>query len=223
MEQKLQYRGFEIEIVDDEDGPNPRTDWDNLGTMYAKGHRRYDLGDKDCDGMDTDMFSGWKETREYIKKKLDAAVILPLMLYDHSGITMYIPGDGGYRQHEAWDSGQVGYIYVSRKKIREEYGCKRVSSKFLKRAEEVLRSEVKYYDMYLRGECYGYQIKDVDGDTLESCFGYLGDPEESGCITDAKDAVNGIIRHKIKDHLLQVKEWIRNKVPHIYRTPLQLA
>ena len=36
---------YELKIEQDTDPMNPRTDWDNLGTMVCF-HNRYDLGDK---------------------------------------------------------------------------------------------------------------------------------------------------------------------------------
>ncbi len=79
----------------------------------------------------------------------DVCVILPLYLYDHSGITMNTTGFSC-----PWDSGQVGWVFVSKKKVREEYGVKRITESLVEKVTEILKGEVKTYDMYLTGELY---------------------------------------------------------------------
>lgn len=126
-----------------QDFDNPRS-WDNLGTMVCF-HNRYDLGDKhDYDHRD---YNGWNEMENAIIKNEDVCVILPLYLYDHSGITMNTSPFSC-----RWDSGQVGFIFVSKKRVREEYGVKRINKELIEKVTELLEGEVKTYDMYLTGE-----------------------------------------------------------------------
>lgn len=206
MEQEISYKGYFIKVIVDEDPQDPR-EWGCMGTMYAKGHRRYTLGDKECDGMTTDMFGSWKETREYIEKKLDAAICLPLGLLDHSGLHMYVGGGGHWSDPGNWDSGTVGFIYISREKIRKEYSVKRISPKLLKRVEDYLRGEVETYNMYLRGEVYGFVIEDPDGEKLDSCWGFYGDPEsKGGCIDEAKSQIDYLIKKDIEEWEKQPKK-----------------
>ena len=47
----------------------------------------------------------------------------------------------------------------------------------VKKAEEVLEAEVESYDMYLRGECYGFRLY-KDGEEEDSCWGFLGDVDD---------------------------------------------
>lgn len=95
-------------------------------------------------------------------------VVLPLYLYDHSGLTMNTTGFSC-----PWDSGQVGWIYVSREDALTELGGTRLTAEKREQAENLLRGEVNTYDLYLRGECYGYEL--YKHDNLEdSCWGFLG-------------------------------------------------
>lgn len=112
------HKAFEIgdkrlEIHTDEDPQNPR-DWDNLGVMICF-HRRYNLGDDKTkiSELTSDTVEAAQELRERIEKK--GGIVLPLYLYDHSGITMKTTPF-----HCQWDSGQVGFIYITKKKMREE-------------------------------------------------------------------------------------------------------
>ncbi len=114
------------------------------------------------------------------------AVILPLFLYDHSGITMNTTGF-----HCPWDSGQVGYIYVTLENIRREHSVKRVPQLLRERIAKHLIQEVKVYDHYLTGNCYGFVVE-KDDEEIDSCWGFLGD-YDGYCLEEAK-AWNALIR-----------------------------
>lgn len=98
-------------------------------------------------------------------------VILPLNLYDHSGLRMSADSFIGKAQHAEWDSGQVGWIYATASEIRAEYGS--VSAENVERARQRLLSEVQDYDYYLSGQCYGYRLYE-NGEETDSCWGFLG-------------------------------------------------
>lgn len=156
--EQYQHSGVDVRICYDDDPTSPR-EWSNIGTMICW-HSRYNLGDEqashDYDSLD-DLVASF-----------DARVILPLYLYEHGGITMNV---GGFL--DPWDSGQVGYIYVTAETIREEYSCKRISARRLADVERVLRQEVETYDEYLTGRVYGYVV-DEDGPDEDSCWGIYG-------------------------------------------------
>lgn len=170
---------YRIDIIQDTDPESPRT-WDNLGTMVCF-HSKYDLGDKhDYDHRD---YSSWEEMKEDIIKRENVGVILPLFLYDHSGITMNTTGFSC-----RWDSGQVGFIFISKEKIRKEYGVKRISKKMLDRVKGYLVGEIETYDQYLVGDVYGYRITDTEtNEELDSCWGFYG---SDYCMEEGKGIVD---------------------------------
>lgn len=94
-------------------------------------------------------------------------VMLPLYLFDHGGITINTTGFSC-----SWDSGQVGYIYATPKDLVKEYGKDTPENR--EKARNLLEAEVECYDLYLRGECYGFQLYE-DGEEIDSCWGFLGD------------------------------------------------
>lgn len=155
---------FSYTIEHDDNPMNPRREFDNLGTMYCE-HRRYDLGDKDAD-----------DPRQLDQRTI--AVMLPLFLYDHSGITMNTTGF-----YCPWDSGQVGVIYITREKVLKEYGWKVLTKQRKEKLAQYLNAEVETYDQYLTGEVYGYIITDDEGEEVESCWGFYG---EEYCEEEAK-------------------------------------
>jgi hypothetical protein len=169
-----------VRIIPDHNtsGDGPR-EWDNLSTMVCF-HRNYKLGDKHD-------FETPEDFREFAENKANGvAIILPLYLMDHSGISISTSDFG-----DRWDSGQVGWAYITRAKIQEEYSAKRISKKLLERVRGYIVSEVNVYDQFLRGEVYGYVIEDANGEHMDSCWGYYG-------LDDARSEARNAAEHIAK-------------------------
>lgn len=98
-------------------------------------------------------------------------VILPLYLYEHSGLTMNTSGFSC-----PWDSGQCGYIWTTTKRAMEIMGHPTGRGKeFLERITESLQAEVSMYDSYLKNDCYGYIVEKYQDDEwteIDSYWGY---------------------------------------------------
>ena len=80
--------------------------------------------------------------------------------------------------HDPWDSGQVGWIYVSKEDALKEFGSERMTGAVRQKAEELMKSEVAVYDSYLRGECYGFELY-KNGELSDSCWGFMGELDEA--------------------------------------------
>jgi hypothetical protein len=157
------YEKEDVKIYIDEDPVNPRKEWDHLGTIMAA-HKRYSLGDEQA----PPSCGSWDGVRRYIESEHGPCIVLDVFMYDHSGLTIRTTPFSC-----PWDSGQVGFCYVPLSKVRKEYGVKRISPKLKQKVIDILESEVRTYDQYLRGEVYGY----VRGD--DSCWGFYGyEPEQ---------------------------------------------
>jgi len=177
--------GRKLELHHDQDPMNPR-EWDNMGTM-AFFHNRYELGDKDH-GIDHTDFGGWEEMAKWIVEKMDGVIVLPVRMYDHSGIAFAMGMDSlRYPFQCPWDSGQVGFIFVTKAKLIEEYGDDSDESKA--KAMKCLEGELEAYNQYHGGAVYGFILRDKPcehcddetGDELDSCWGFFGhDPIENG-------------------------------------------
>ena len=216
--------------------PSDPTEWDQLGTMlcwhsrYNLGHggswgkeHRYDTPEEFlrslCSESDLEKIEKWvygipwkewdKNWRKYQGEKMNRlttlaekhALILPVSLYEHSGMTMWVGAGPHAFDAQGWDSGQVGYIYVTHEKARKEFG-----SQWRKKAESCLEQEVKSYDDYLTGNCWGYRIfaapEGVDEtfqvdsfddlDEIDSCWGFLGDKEY--CLEEARSLVKSMTK-----------------------------
>jgi hypothetical protein len=192
-----------IVIWQDDNDESPRN-WENLGTMVCW-HNRYTLGDEQpteapdeyrmkllCQ-LDEEAASKLKEeTDDYpwpntqqdladyarwyhttLGNLLDEYIfLLPVYLYDHSGITISTsPFSCG------WDSGQVGFIYITKAKAAKEWSDAADDPESLKNSVlAYLECEVEIYDTYLRGEVYGFSVQErsavTDWETTESCGGF---------------------------------------------------
>lgn len=93
-----------------------------------------------------------------VERALDGCAILPLYLYDHSGLAMSTSGFSC-----PWDSGPVGYIYCLPETIEREFNGD------MEKARKALETEVEVYSAYLSGECFGYQLGD------DGCCGFIGE------------------------------------------------
>ena len=159
---------IEVKIVQDTDPFNPR-EHDNYGIMFCS-HSRYDLGDEQ---FPKDEFNSWDEIEEYLVKEREAVIVLPLYLYDHSGISISTRSFVGRAQHAEWDSGQVGFIYTTKEQIKTLMGWKMLTKSRLAQIEKYLVGEIETYNQYLMGDVYGYSIE-IDGEHKESCWGFFG-------------------------------------------------
>ena len=193
-----EHMGVKYRLPRDDDAENPREAEDGwLGTMACE-HGRYKLGDEGGTGLLTDAIrasaqyrDGWENDGSYggrnpnayvgdasevsgivkMLPRLRDVIYLPLYLYDHSGITMNTTGFSC-----RWDSGQVGFIFVTAADVFKEYAdeikhYKKPMLSVALRATvlERLKAEVSVYDHFLTGQIYSWEVGE------ESVSGYYGD------------------------------------------------
>ncbi|AOQ24595.1 hypothetical protein MTAT_19380 [Moorella thermoacetica] len=113
------------------------------------------------------------------------AVILPLYLYDHGGVTISTESF-----NDPWDSGWVGWIYVLDEDIKKEFHVDEITDEIRQKTVDILKGEVETYDMYLQGEVYGYVLEEkikcpccghVQTQEIDSCWGFYGyNPKTNG-------------------------------------------
>lgn len=148
-------------FYDHDDVHDPRS-VDNLGKLVCW-HKKYNLGD----------MHNFPEPCDFHNEIIDEENhILPVYLYDHSGLSIQTTPF-----HCTWDSGQLGYIYVSHERCEKENITKQ-------NALSMLQAEINLYNQYLNGEVYGYQLykkkecptcNHSDLDEIDSCWGFYGD------------------------------------------------
>ena len=213
-----EYKGYTIKIEEDSDPMHPRVDFDNAGTMVCW-HSRYNLGDLEkgrpisknyqepidllyeLAGIDRSEYQDkqYEETGAYddmdradlfkaIEEK--GTIIKGLYLYDHSGITISTSSFSC-----RWDSGQIGWIYITKDKIEAEGWTP-------EQADKYLDGEVEVYDNYLTGEVYGFTIEDADENHVDSCSGYYGDDGKESMIEECKRTIDYLVKKQEERNLL---------------------
>ena len=167
--------GRTLKIVHDTNSENPRV-WDNLTQMIFIGSKK-GLGDEH--NYRVSDFIDWDEAKKTISKDLDVAIIKPVYLYSHSGETISTKPFTC-----RWDSGQIGFVVITKKLIRQEYSTKYVLKKHIALAESVLDGEIETLDTFVTGEIYGFELEDEDENTLDSCYGFFGSDLKTNGILD---------------------------------------
>jgi len=131
-----------------------------------------------------DLFDNVTENTKIPDFFPESVLALPLYIYEHSGITM---NTGGF--HCPWDSGQVGWIYITNDKVKSE-GHENTP---VEKIYEYLSNEVKTYDKFLTGDIHGYTIEDANGEYIDSCWGFFS---EEDALSEAKSYVDYEVKEK---------------------------
>ena len=181
--QETSYRNCIIKLVSDPHPESPRN-WDNVGTLVCW-HKRYNLGDKKISQSPDEYLKSLARSvvrptypnhlfEKNIHKILEKHfVILPVYLYDHSGVTINTSGFSC-----PWDSGQVGFIYTLISEAKTHWP--ELKGKALKaRLTECLQGEIDTYDTYLQGNIAGWITKNENGEEIDSVWGYYPDNSKS--------------------------------------------
>ncbi len=168
------YKDNNISILYDNDPISPR-EWDNICIIHI-GHRSYSFGDKSYND-----YESIEEARKEARNNGD--IVLPLYMYDHSGITISLTPFSC-----RWDSGQVGFVQIPREKMLKEFNKKIFTKKLKEKALEIAKREVETLDSYICGNVYGFVINEYE----DSCWGYYS-------IEDALDEAKSIIDYNIKN------------------------
>jgi hypothetical protein len=181
----------------------------------ATWHRHYELGDIQPSEGPEDYIRECEERGD---------IILPLYLYDHSGLSMST-SRSSYPFNCPWDSGMVGIIHMTKADAIENWGKKICTKAVREKAIRCMISEVEEYNQYLTGDVWGIIIDRIapdangefdesqDGDEIDSCWGFYGyDYAEEEGIALLKSSAEGYpaIEHARQNSALpykQVEAW----------------
>lgn len=179
MIKKIEHKGYTIKVKYDDDNTNNPRDWDNLGSLVCF-HKRYDLGDKHTLTQD--------DLQELVTS--ENVIALPVFMYDHSNISLSTSPFSCQ-----FDSGQIGYIYVTKEKLIKE----QLADKTKEEIETYLKNEIEIYNKYLNSEVYSIEIVKNNTCTfcnveheehIESCYGFF---DLDDCINEAKSLIDSLL------------------------------
>lgn len=161
---------YTLRIAPDINMENPATDtWHTQLLVASKKH-----------AFGTHNFTSGEECDEYLASlHLKSRVYaMPVYAYIHSGIALSLTPFSC-----PWDSGMIGWVTVDMDALELEVGS----------AKEEAQRLIEDMNEYLSGEAYGWIIENEDGEHIDSCWGYSGDPEDSGCKSDGEHALANLI------------------------------
>lgn len=201
MENTINYRGYTINIKQDEWAENPNRFGDEDVCFLTFYHNQFFVEAKTV-SKDTvrSIFNNCKDedgnTDQEAKDIMKKYHCLPLQAYIHSGVSVSLYE--GTKQCQ-WDSSVGGMYFVSK-----EYAKTRAQ------ARKWALQELKTWNDYLGGDVYYYSIEE----TGDSCGGYYGyDHEKSGLLDSARAEIDADIEHTRKEHQAKLKIQIKNRVP----------
>jgi hypothetical protein len=219
--ESIDYKDCRISIIQDDYPIDPRNEdfQTNFGKMCCW-YRNHNLGDYKLvndsspdyfllnllqDWYDSEIVEKWYEEKDFtefiefaIDKLSEHAIVLPLVLLDHSGLCMRV-GNSFAEDPGGWDSSRIGFIYATFEDIKNELcytsrkkknpdlkPVKRISKKLLEKARQMLINEVKEYSQYLEGDICAFKIFDEE-EMIDSCYGFY---DQEHCIQEAKSYVD---------------------------------
>lgn len=159
---------YTLEIIRDDYPMNPRTEWDNVFTLYFTKNNYID---------------GDETLRSSVHFDEKDTIVFPVYAYIHGAVCLSTSPFSC-----PWDSGKIGIAVVSKKTfLKEFYGAenKHLTRKRRDHALDILKSELSVFQRYIDGDVWGYVIKDEHGNTIDSCFGYYGGYEEAKAEAEA--------------------------------------
>lgn len=165
-------------VVDySEDAPNPRHHPDLVGkSIFVSGTKGRAARLADCNMVLDGRFSCIADVIDSYAEKngIDRDDMLCWTVYkhEHDGITLSTtPFTGGF------NSSIAGFIFESKRVMREEFGVKRISPRLNKVLESRIQAELDQLCQWANGNVYTVSVLDEDGDTIEEvqdCYNYAG-------------------------------------------------
>lgn len=154
----------QIKLYLDDHAEDPR-DWDNV-CSFALNMRRYNLSNE-FGWLNFNDYGSFSEVLEAILERENIVGYLAVYGYSHGGLTLSLSRSGQFGC--PWDSGQVGYIFVTEESIKKNFPDL-PQEEWEEKAYEFIEAEFKTYNAYVSGDVYSYV---VSGDLAEdSCSGF---------------------------------------------------
>lgn len=125
-----------------------------------------------------------------------------LEAYIHSGVVLALSNEGNFPDRQ-WDVSQLGLVFVSKKEFKTE-----------KEARARAEGLIETWNYHLSGQVYGFTVTDPDGETIDSCGGFVGGYDQSGGpLEEARGAVDYAVKDAKEKREAKLKIQISNRVP----------
>jgi hypothetical protein len=186
----IEHCGLRI-MIDREYGPeNPRTFFDNVGSLLLFSKRSVEYDELNC-AFRPEQFGSFDEMADALGKEYPGALIVPLYVYEHGSIYYKLGSFEGLlpQGHARFDSWQCGFMICTREKMLSEFGKKRITKEIREKTYKHMGYELETYNAYCNGDVFWWMVQSVAGESLlsgdDSCGMYY---EYSAALQDAKQA-----------------------------------
>ncbi len=153
---------FTWEVLEDVYAEHPYKDWDMLSQMlFSRSFSHY----SHCPGVSESTQQDWRNFSQEPPWD-DLIYLTPIYVYSHGGTTFSLRPFS-----DRWDSGQVGWLFVTREAAEQNWP-KYGGWVLAKCAERLADQEFKVFEDWVDDGAWGWQVKDQDGELVESCWGY---------------------------------------------------
>lgn len=109
-----------------------------------------------------------------LRRKLSVGLAFMLDYYEHGQGAYSLAGEGMQCQ---WDTSDNAGILIW------EHSPKEMGAKTLEERAKDARNFLETYNNWMNGYVYGYIIETVDGEHVDSCWGYYSDADVTDAIT----------------------------------------
>lgn len=126
MFEKLMHEGISVFTLDDKEIRIKQDEFynpfDDCGNPSFQPFKRYNIGEKEIDGLDYTDFENIQEIEDYLNNK--GYIWTRVGAYIHGGIALYSEGNKPRKYSYGWDYGCAGYAYYTKEQVREIFGVK---------------------------------------------------------------------------------------------------
>lgn len=184
-----------LKIIYDEDASNPLSNADTLYYLYTWSRKYNSIQANPYRTMEEfiDTYLGEGSFARYREKCIDSGLnsvgfakvlceqlsqrkgilAFPILFYNHGDIQYYL-GDNIDR----WDGAVSGFAWVAKYKVYQEFGVSKISSKLTEHLKSHITSDLDFYNKYVRGDSYGFELYDSNGKFMDSCYGLYEKEDE---------------------------------------------
>lgn len=188
-------RGELLKIVYDENASNPLANADTLYYLYTWSRKYKSIQANPYRTMEefVDTYLGKGAMGRYRDKsvklglnsvgfanvlceqlsKCKGILAFPILSYNHGDIHYYL-GD----KLDTWDGRVSGFAWVAKSKVYQEFGVSKISSKLVEHLKSHITSDLEFYNKYVKGESYGFELYGSDGKFLDSGYGIYDQEED---------------------------------------------
>lgn len=198
MEEEIYYKGYRILIKPDEFAGSPDS-WSDDGLFLIYNHRDFCIRKTGFDPED--IYNNPEEYSDFY--------IFPVEAYIHSGVRLSLFNGAKTCR---WDSSVSGYVIADKNEFTEDAAVKAaeglieywndylseyVWGYIVEKPETIYSISKEKFDRLLFENDLAnleqeFHVEDT-WEYIDSCWGFYGDPEKSGCIGEAKHFIDYLI------------------------------